>query len=339
MLDSHKQASPFSHRFCLRFVGEPPVLFIDIPNGELNTMPSPQKADTDQSKFHGLSSIVTQFQVSVLCHEIKNAIVGAGLALSSSVHNQLFQAINVLLAKTMATPSGHPVKLTDNATIQLPEGLKLPTDNRTGLLEIATNTPVSLTTPGLNGLDVGSVAANSVYYLWIIRNPTTAAVGGLLSLSDTAPTLPSGFTQKQLYPVDFATNSSTATPRFIMKQLISHQEALLEVPFLVQNAAITSNASSPDTLNVSAVVGNNAVAITFEFWDFPDNLQSGQLLFYPATGGTYAFNTAEVIRLDGLADTNTSTITVNGSKTYKMARQNGLATTIKISKVDYLPLS
>lgn len=252
---------------------------------------------------------------------------------------QAQQVIAGLQATVMASPSGSPVRMTNTSTLVLPAGLKLPNDNRTEVMAVAADTPVSIVAGnGLNAIDTGTVLPNSIYYLFIIKNPTTGNVGGLLSLSATSPLMPSGFTIKQRYPVDFCTNSSTATPRFIMKQLVSHQEALFNVPLVVKNGAITSNAASPDTLDVSAVVGNTAVAITFEFWDFPDNLFSGQLLFYPDLGITYPFNSGEVIRLDSIADTNTSPLIINSTKTYKMARQNGLATTIKISKVNYLPL-
>lgn len=45
---------------------------------------------------------------------------------------------------------------------------------------------------GANGIDVGSIASSTLYYLYLIDNGTAAA--GLVSLSSTAPTLPSGYT-------------------------------------------------------------------------------------------------------------------------------------------------
>lgn len=45
-----------------------------------------------------------------------------------------------------------------------------------------------------NGLDTGALAASTWYSLWVIWNGTTVA--GLMSLSATAPTLPSGYTHK-----------------------------------------------------------------------------------------------------------------------------------------------
>ena len=54
----------------------------------------------------------------------------------------------------------------------------------------------SLSNSGANGLDNGASAVSTWYSVWIIYNPTTLAVAGLLSLSATAPTLPAGFTHK-----------------------------------------------------------------------------------------------------------------------------------------------
>ncbi len=45
---------------------------------------------------------------------------------------------------------------------------------------------------GANGLDTGTLAANTWYSVWVIWNGATVA--GLLSLSPTAPTMPAGYT-------------------------------------------------------------------------------------------------------------------------------------------------
>jgi hypothetical protein len=47
------------------------------------------------------------------------------------------------------------------------------------------------TASGANGLDTGTIAASTWYSVWVINNGTTTA--GLLSLSSTAPTLPSTY--------------------------------------------------------------------------------------------------------------------------------------------------
>ena len=53
---------------------------------------------------------------------------------------------------------------------------------------------LSLAVNGVNGLDTGTSASSTWYYLYVIWNPTTLVTAGLLSLSSTAPTLPSAFT-------------------------------------------------------------------------------------------------------------------------------------------------
>lgn len=57
---------------------------------------------------------------------------------------------------------------------------------------------VAITTGGVNGLDTGSEASDTWYYGYVIYNPTTNTVAGLLSASPTAPTLPSGYTFARL---------------------------------------------------------------------------------------------------------------------------------------------
>jgi len=50
---------------------------------------------------------------------------------------------------------------------------------------------INAATTGANGLDTGSLAASTWYYVWLIDNGANTA--GLLSLSATAPSFPSGY--------------------------------------------------------------------------------------------------------------------------------------------------
>jgi len=56
---------------------------------------------------------------------------------------------------------------------------------------------IDITASGENGLDTGSEAASSWYYVWLIYNPTTDTYKGLFSLSSTSPTLPEGYVYKR----------------------------------------------------------------------------------------------------------------------------------------------
>ena len=69
------------------------------------------------------------------------------------------------------------------------DGYKAETVNLT--VDISTGT-------GANTLDTGAEATSTWYYLWVIYNPDTTTVAGLLSVSSTAPTMPSGYTYKGL---------------------------------------------------------------------------------------------------------------------------------------------
>ncbi|OHB77370.1 MAG: hypothetical protein A2Z34_11550 [Planctomycetes bacterium RBG_16_59_8] len=50
---------------------------------------------------------------------------------------------------------------------------------------------------GAGGLDSGSEAANTWYYVFVIANNDGTSWNGLLSTSSTSPTMPSGFTKKR----------------------------------------------------------------------------------------------------------------------------------------------
>lgn len=47
------------------------------------------------------------------------------------------------------------------------------------------------------GMDTGAVAADSLYYVWLIRRSDTGVVDALFSLSASAPTMPSNYDQKR----------------------------------------------------------------------------------------------------------------------------------------------
>lgn len=56
------------------------------------------------------------------------------------------------------------------------------------------NLTINIAASGANGLDTGSEANSTWYYAYVIYNPTTDTVAGLLSASATAPTMPDDYT-------------------------------------------------------------------------------------------------------------------------------------------------
>lgn len=60
----------------------------------------------------------------------------------------------------------------------------------------AVSITINSATTGANGLDTGTLAASTWYSVWVIYNPSTLTTAGLISLSATAPTMPTGYTFK-----------------------------------------------------------------------------------------------------------------------------------------------
>lgn len=116
---------------------------------------------------------------------------------------------------------------------------------------------VNANTSGANGLDTGSFATNSWYFIWAIYNPTTATAAGLLSLSSTAPTMPSGYTYKARYG-SVRSNAAPAFQNFMQKgrrqQYIVGTftgNALTAVPNIANGTAGTYSHTTPTFVTAS----------------------------------------------------------------------------------------
>lgn len=113
----------------------------------------------------------------------------------------------------------HGLRLSTNDSnpayqIDINEGVCRSDDNLADM-EVATPITVDLTASGANGLDTGSEAANTWYYVFVIKNLTTGVVAGLLSTSLTSPVLPSGYTKKRRVGV-IRNNASSNILNFIV---------------------------------------------------------------------------------------------------------------------------
>lgn len=105
---------------------------------------------------------------------------------------------------------------------------------------------LSFAVAGANGLDVGaanSQAASTWYSVWVIWNGSTIA--GLLSLSETAPTMPAGYTHKAR--VGWIRTDSTAN-KFPLS-FVQHGDKAFYVP------AAGTNLLSPPSM-AAGVLGN-----------------------------------------------------------------------------------
>jgi len=111
---------------------------------------------------------------------------------------------------------------------------------------ISLNSPVPLlvdiTAAGAGGLDTGAVAANTMCYVWLIYNPTTNTYAGMFSLSDSAPTMPAGYTYMRRLGAG-TVNNSTELYNFIMHGTGRERTVFYRADVDVNSAVVNSTAA------------------------------------------------------------------------------------------------
>lgn len=148
------------------------------------------------------------------------------------------------------------------------------------------NAAVNIATSGANGLDTGSVAANTWYNWYIIYGSSGTA--GLLSLSATSPTLPSGYTSQSIRLGTVRTSASNALLTTIQYgydvSYIPGTSSLSTLPLMgsgatgnvttpTWTAVSVSNFVPPTAVRIRGIAGANAAYIIVA----PDNNYGGQL--------------------------------------------------------------
>ncbi len=90
----------------------------------------------------------------------------------------------------LTVSTGSCVDSTNSIVLELPSGIT----KGTGSWAVGSG-------PAVGGLDTGTIANNTWYFVHVIRRPDTGVVDALLSLSATAPTMPTNYTQRRLVGV------------------------------------------------------------------------------------------------------------------------------------------
>jgi len=86
---------------------------------------------------------------------------------------------------------------TPASTLIISSGVAAQTYDGASVITTTDDITMAITASGENGLDDGSEAANTWYYIWLIRK-VDRTVAGLFSASSTAPVMPSGYTEKAI---------------------------------------------------------------------------------------------------------------------------------------------
>lgn len=118
----------------------------------------------------------------------------------------------VMQGNVLALHEGLVCKYVTTATVDIDaDAVMLRTTGGAAVKVDSVNLTVDISTgTGVNTLDTGAEASSTWYYLWVIYNGTTVA--GLLSVSSTAPTMPSGYTYKGLVGAVYNDSGSDFEP-------------------------------------------------------------------------------------------------------------------------------
>ena len=134
--------------------------------------------------------------------------------------------------------------------------------------EEITSGTINLSTIGVNGLDTGTLQANTTYHIFEIKDLTNNLVKTITSTSLASPALPSGFTKKK-HIFSFITNaSSQLRPMQVFnigynQYYVSYTNPILEFePISVLNTGTNLQLTIPSGITVKAFLGVRAFNIS-----------------------------------------------------------------------------
>lgn len=124
------------------------------------------------------------------------------------------------------------------------------------------------TTGAVNGLESAFSLVSQKIFVWVIGNPTTNTVGGLMSLSATAPTLPSGYTFSARVGATFTDASSHLLRTFQFGRRARYiVDASHSYPVMTSGntggTASSSQFASPLAVTVTSFVPTTALSLRF----------------------------------------------------------------------------
>ena len=147
------------------------------------------------------------------------------------------------------TPNGHDSK----ATVIVKSGNNLKTVILSAALTCA------LTTSGAGGLDTGAEANSKGYYVFLITNPRGQSPKLLCSLSETSPTLPSGYTFCST-PIWFISNDSSGNIREFIDVNGTCFYSKLSDSMVLNSGLVYADWAVVD---LSAVMPNNSMGVCY----------------------------------------------------------------------------
>lgn len=188
------------------------------------------------------------------------------------------------------------------------------------------------------GLDTGSLANNTWYYLYAIYNPTTGNVDFIGSTDPSSPTLPTGYTKyRRLKNAFFKTNGSANIIQFYMNEncwqlatTVASEQILVSALNAVAGATL-SDAFPSVAIESSLVMGLSTTQAGYSSFSIWGNLQPT-----PATGApaTESLNSSTIGTNNGFSTMGTGVIYADdGALSYRNFDSSGGVDKAKVSLI------
>lgn len=150
------------------------------------------------------------------------AVLASGMMWYNSTDHILKAQVNgltrtVALKEDLPLPrdyiGGPPPVMAGVSGITLPEGLMARSSDHGADILLSSDLTLSLATSGAGGLDAGSEAANTWYYVYLIKNSSNGTVSAVFSTVNEAAsgaiTMPAGYDLKKQLPVAYRNDASS----------------------------------------------------------------------------------------------------------------------------------
>lgn len=179
----------------------------------------------------------------------------------ASTFNAVFTELDAgSTALPISSVVGFRVDVLNTLTITVSPGITRDDTNTVNIKRTTAAGNISLaslsTGNGINKLDTGSLANNTWYYVYVVSK-ADGTVGGLLSLSSSLPTMPSGYVYKRRIGMVRTNSSAVLHRQYTLDDGLVRQVLYLENTttgdWLVANGVDVSH-SAWDTITLTSVV-------------------------------------------------------------------------------------
>jgi hypothetical protein len=192
-------------------------------------------------------------------------------------------------ANTPATFRGLNLVWTSNAKVNIGVGSCRDSGGIAFMVNLAAF-DVDLSVAGVGGLDTGSEAANTWYFVWLIQKSTDLTTNGILSLSSSAPTMPAGYDLKRLVG---AVRNNGSSNIVLFYQLSSGTSREIRYDGLQAAALSGGGATTYTDVDLSALIPSAFAGARYAVCEI-----YGRHSVSPSSGGT----TEADLRINGSAD-------------------------------------